>query len=77
MKKRIIIAEEKGLKVRNEKKPAKKLFPNSYLFKEWTVELSEADQRKAEDLFQKYGYNAFLSDQLPLDRELPDTRDQR
>ncbi len=39
--------------------------------------LSEADQRKAEDLFQKYGYNAFLSDQLPLDRELPDTRDQR
>uniref|UniRef100_A0A673NKN9 Probable polypeptide N-acetylgalactosaminyltransferase 8 n=1 Tax=Sinocyclocheilus rhinocerous TaxID=307959 RepID=A0A673NKN9_9TELE len=35
------------------------------------------DQRKAEDLFQKYGYNAFLSDQLPLDRELPDTRDHR
>uniref|UniRef100_A0A8C2HTG3 Polypeptide N-acetylgalactosaminyltransferase n=1 Tax=Cyprinus carpio TaxID=7962 RepID=A0A8C2HTG3_CYPCA len=58
-------------------KPAKKLFPNSYLFKEWTVELSEDDQRKAEELFQKYGYNAFLSDQLPLDRELPDTRDHR
>uniref|UniRef100_A0A8C2GCR2 Polypeptide N-acetylgalactosaminyltransferase n=1 Tax=Cyprinus carpio TaxID=7962 RepID=A0A8C2GCR2_CYPCA len=54
-----------------------KLFPNSYLFKEWTVELSEDDQRKAEELFQKYGYNAFLSDQLPLDRELPDTRDHR
>ncbi|XP_048010723.1 probable polypeptide N-acetylgalactosaminyltransferase 8 [Megalobrama amblycephala] len=69
--------EEKSLKVRNEKKPARKLFPNSYLFKKWTEELSEDDQRKAEDLFQKYGYNAFLSDQLPLDRELPDTRDHR
>lgn len=76
-----IFAEEKSLTVRNEKKPvkkpAKKLFPNSYLFKKWTVELSEDDQRKAEDLFQKYGYNAFLSDQMPLDRELPDTRDHR
>uniref|UniRef100_A0A672P8N5 Polypeptide N-acetylgalactosaminyltransferase 8 n=1 Tax=Sinocyclocheilus grahami TaxID=75366 RepID=A0A672P8N5_SINGR len=71
------IAEENSLKEKNEKKPAKKLFPNSYLFKQWTVELSEDDQRKAEDLFQKYGYNAFLSDQLPLDRELPDTRDHR
>lgn len=71
------IAEEKSLKVKHEKKPAKKLFPNSNLFKQWTVELSEDDQRKAEDLFQKYGYNAFLSDQLPLDRELPDTRDHR
>ncbi|CAM4563141.1 unnamed protein product [Leuciscus chuanchicus] len=73
--------EEKSLKVRNEKKPVKnptkKLFPNSELFKQWTVELSEDDQRKAEDLFQKYGYNAFLSDQMPLDRELPDTRDHR
>uniref|UniRef100_A0A8C1AQJ7 Polypeptide N-acetylgalactosaminyltransferase n=1 Tax=Cyprinus carpio carpio TaxID=630221 RepID=A0A8C1AQJ7_CYPCA len=68
--------EERNPKVRHEK-PAKKLFPNSNLFKEWTVELSEDDQRKAEDLFQKYGYNAFLSDQLPLDRELPDTRDHR
>ncbi|XP_016390865.1 probable polypeptide N-acetylgalactosaminyltransferase 8 [Sinocyclocheilus rhinocerous] len=73
----LIAVEEKSLKVRNGKKPAKKLFPNSYFFKQWTVELSEDDQRKAEDLFQKYGYNAFLSDQLPLDRELPDTRDHR
>ncbi|RXN37478.1 putative polypeptide N-acetylgalactosaminyltransferase 8 [Labeo rohita] len=73
----LIAVEEKSLKVKHEKKPAKKLFPNSHLFKQWTVELSEDDQRKAEDLFQKYGYNAFLSDQLPLDRELPDTRDHR
>ncbi|XDV24624.1 hypothetical protein PO909_028744 [Leuciscus waleckii] len=75
------VDEKKRLKGRNEKKPvkkpAKKLFPNSELFKKWTVELSEDDQRKAEDLFQKYGYNAFLSDQMPLDRELPDTRDHR
>uniref|UniRef100_A0A8C2BZG9 Polypeptide N-acetylgalactosaminyltransferase n=1 Tax=Cyprinus carpio TaxID=7962 RepID=A0A8C2BZG9_CYPCA len=70
------IHKTRNPKVRHEK-PAKKLFPNSNLFKEWTVELSEDDQRKAEDLFQKYGYNAFLSDQLPLDRELPDTRDHR
>ncbi|XP_058628388.1 probable polypeptide N-acetylgalactosaminyltransferase 8 [Onychostoma macrolepis] len=73
----LIAVEEKSLIEKNEKKPAKKLFPNSYLFKQWTVELSEDDQRKAEDLFQKYGYNAFLSDQLPLDRELPETRDHR
>ncbi|XP_026097339.1 probable polypeptide N-acetylgalactosaminyltransferase 8 [Carassius auratus] len=73
----LISVEEKSLKIKNETKPAKKLFPNSNLFKVWTVELSEDDQRKAEDLFQKYGYNAFLSDQLPLDRELPDTRDHR
>ncbi|XP_026066128.1 probable polypeptide N-acetylgalactosaminyltransferase 8 [Carassius auratus] len=77
----LIALEDKNLKSRNEKKPEKKspknLFPNSNLFKQWTVELSEDDQRKAEDLFQKYGYNAFLSDQLPLDRELPDTRDHR
>ncbi|KAI7792146.1 putative polypeptide N-acetylgalactosaminyltransferase 8, partial [Triplophysa rosa] len=68
---------EKNPKVKTEKQPAKKLFPNSPLFQRWTVELSEEDQRKAEDLFQKYGYNAFLSDQIPLDRELPETRDHR
>ncbi|XP_021331085.2 probable polypeptide N-acetylgalactosaminyltransferase 8 isoform X1 [Danio rerio] len=73
----LIAVEESRLKVKSEKKPAKKLFPDSDLFKRWSVELSEYEQRKAEDLFQKYGYNAFLSDRLPLDRELPDTRDHR
>ncbi|XP_056312079.1 probable polypeptide N-acetylgalactosaminyltransferase 8 isoform X5 [Danio aesculapii] len=73
----LIAVEESRLKVKSEKKPAKKLFLDSDLFKRWSVELSEDEQRKAEDLFQKYGYNAFLSDQLPLDRELPDTRDHR
>ncbi|XP_057180853.1 probable polypeptide N-acetylgalactosaminyltransferase 8 isoform X2 [Triplophysa rosa] len=69
--------EERNRNVKTEKQPVKKLFPNSRLFQRWTVELSEEDQRKAEDLFQKYGYNAFLSDQIPLDRELPETRDHR
>lgn len=70
-------AGEENPKVKTEKQPAKKLFPNSPLFQKWTVELSEEDQRNAEDLFQKYGYNVFLSDQIPLDRELPETRDHR
>lgn len=55
----------------------KKLFPNSVLFKTWGENLSENEQKEAEALFQKYGYNAFLSDRLPLDRPLPDTRDPR
>ncbi|XP_051516379.1 probable polypeptide N-acetylgalactosaminyltransferase 8 [Myxocyprinus asiaticus] len=63
--------------VRKDKTPAQRMFPNSQLFKKWTVELSEEDLRKAEDLFQKYGYNTFLSDQIPLDRKLPETRHYR
>ncbi|KAA0720740.1 putative polypeptide N-acetylgalactosaminyltransferase 8 [Triplophysa tibetana] len=69
--------EETNRNVKTEKQPVKKVFPNSRLFQQWTVELSEEDQRKAEDLYQKYGYNAFLSDQIPLDRDLPETRDHR
>lgn len=63
-------------KAPKETKP-KKLFPNSVLFKTWGENLSENEQKEAEALFQKYGYNAFLSDRLPLDRPLPDTRDPR
>lgn len=63
-------------KAPKEKKP-NKLFPNSVLFKTWGENLSEDEQKEAEALFQKYGYNAFLSDRLPLDRPLPDTRDPR
>lgn len=58
-------------------KEKKKLFPNSALFKEWGENLSEEEQREAEVLFQKYGYNVFLSDRLPLDRPLADTREPR
>ncbi|OWK03606.1 hypothetical protein Celaphus_00013892, partial [Cervus elaphus hippelaphus] len=55
--------------------PHKVLFPDSELFRKWGRDLSEAQQKEAEDLFQKFGYNVYLSDQLPLDRTLPDTRD--
>ncbi|XP_061275073.1 probable polypeptide N-acetylgalactosaminyltransferase 8, partial [Bos javanicus] len=58
-------------------KPHKVLFPDSELFKKWGRDLSEAQQKEAEDLFQKFGYNVYLSDRLPLDRTLPDTRDSR
>ncbi|KAM7414147.1 hypothetical protein PAMA_019121 [Pampus argenteus] len=56
-------------------KKSQKVFPNSALFKEWGENLSEEDQKVAQDLFEKYGYNVFLSDRLPLDRALSDTRD--
>ncbi|KAM3870085.1 putative polypeptide N-acetylgalactosaminyltransferase 8 [Diretmus argenteus] len=55
----------------------KKLFPDSNLFAHWGENLSDDDQKEAQALFQQYGYNVFLSDRLPLDRVLPDTRDPR
>nr|XP_019574171.1 PREDICTED: probable polypeptide N-acetylgalactosaminyltransferase 8 [Rhinolophus sinicus] len=58
-------------------KPREKLFPDSPLFKQWGEDLPEAEQQKAQDLFQKFGYNVYLSNQLPLDRPIPDTRDSR
>lgn len=63
---------ENKLEVKEEK--SNKLFPKSALFKQWGDGLSEDDQREAQALFEKYGYNVFLSDRLPLDRPLPDTR---
>uniref|UniRef100_A0A4W5MA67 Polypeptide N-acetylgalactosaminyltransferase n=1 Tax=Hucho hucho TaxID=62062 RepID=A0A4W5MA67_9TELE len=67
----------KAPKVKKERKVVKKVYPNSALFTSWGDELSEEEQKEAEGLFQMYGYNAFLSDRLPLNRELPDTRDPK
>nr|XP_055048779.1 probable polypeptide N-acetylgalactosaminyltransferase 8 [Misgurnus anguillicaudatus] len=55
----------------------KKLYPQSQLFSSWGNELSEEEQIQAEKLFQDYGYNVFLSNRLPLNRTIPDTRDHR
>lgn len=58
-------------------KPKEKLFPDSPLFKQLGEDLSEAQQKKAQDLFQKLGYNCYLGNQLPLSRVIPDTWDAR
>ncbi|KAL0962876.1 hypothetical protein UPYG_G00346640, partial [Umbra pygmaea] len=71
---RISLEEGEVVKVSMIKKKRKKLYPNSALFSRWGDELSLEEQVEAEELFQKYGYNVFLSDRLPLNREIPDTR---
>ncbi|KAK1804537.1 hypothetical protein P4O66_020545 [Electrophorus voltai] len=53
------------------------LFPESALFKNWGKNLTHDEQRDAQAAFEQYGYNVYLSDRLPIDRLLPDTRDQR
>ncbi|XP_039891554.1 probable polypeptide N-acetylgalactosaminyltransferase 8 [Simochromis diagramma] len=70
-------AAERKEEVKDKRKMVRKLYPNSDLFKEWGDDLSEEEQKEAEQLFQRYGYNAFLSDRLPLNREIPDTRPPR
>ncbi|XP_021326338.1 probable polypeptide N-acetylgalactosaminyltransferase 8 [Danio rerio] len=60
-----------------KKTEVKKLYPNSPLFSSWGAELTEEEQMEAEKLFQEFGYNVFLSNRLPLNRTIPDTRDPR
>jgi len=55
----------------------KKLYPQSPLFRSWGAELTEEEQMEAERQFQDYGYNVFLSNRLPVNRTIPDTRDHR
>ncbi|XP_039606111.1 polypeptide N-acetylgalactosaminyltransferase 18 [Polypterus senegalus] len=49
-------------------------FSDSSLFKHWGQDLSPENRRIALKKFQYYGYNAFLSDRLPLGRTIPDFR---
>uniref|UniRef100_A0A8C5BG23 Polypeptide N-acetylgalactosaminyltransferase n=1 Tax=Gadus morhua TaxID=8049 RepID=A0A8C5BG23_GADMO len=70
--------EEKPGKIEQPGNKGNKLFPKSPLFQNWGGEnLSEDEQKEAQAFFEKYGYNVFLSDRLPLNRPLPDTRDPR
>ncbi|XP_009575363.1 PREDICTED: probable polypeptide N-acetylgalactosaminyltransferase 8, partial [Fulmarus glacialis] len=50
------------------------LYPDSILFKRWGADLREEEQTIAQNLFLSYGYNVYLSDRLPLDRPIRDTR---
>ncbi|KAF1661079.1 putative polypeptide N-acetylgalactosaminyltransferase 8, partial [Aptenodytes patagonicus] len=50
------------------------LYPDSVLFKRWGADLREEEQTVAQNLFLSYGYNVYLSDHLPLDRPIRDTR---
>lgn len=69
--------EKDPVEATKKKLVVKRLYPNSALFRKWGGELSEEEQKEAERLFQQYGYNVFLSDRLPLNREIPDTRPTR
>nr|XP_011743828.1 probable polypeptide N-acetylgalactosaminyltransferase 8 isoform X2 [Macaca nemestrina] len=73
----VLKAVEAEVNETKKHKTQMKLFPHSQLFRQWGEDLSEAQQKKAQDLFRKFGYNAYLSNQLPLNRTIPDTRDYR
>ncbi|XP_076424127.1 putative polypeptide N-acetylgalactosaminyltransferase 8 isoform X2 [Peromyscus maniculatus bairdii] len=53
-----------------------RLAPKKF-FLQWGKGPSRARQKEAHYLFLKFGYNAFLSNQLPFNRSIPDTRHAR
>ncbi|KAK5848943.1 hypothetical protein PBY51_008623 [Eleginops maclovinus] len=71
------LVNQNNEEVKKERSVVRKLYLNSYLFTKWGDDLSEEEQKEAERLFVRYGYNSFLSDRLPLNREIPDTRPAR
>uniref|UniRef100_A0A673ICG4 Polypeptide N-acetylgalactosaminyltransferase n=1 Tax=Sinocyclocheilus rhinocerous TaxID=307959 RepID=A0A673ICG4_9TELE len=74
---RLKIIENQVYKIGEFKTEVKKLYPKSPLFSSWGAELTEEEQMEAERQFQEFGYNVFLSNRLPLNRTVPDTRDIR
>uniref|UniRef100_UPI00398E7275 polypeptide N-acetylgalactosaminyltransferase 18 n=1 Tax=Pristiophorus japonicus TaxID=55135 RepID=UPI00398E7275 len=59
---------------KKEEQEAAEAIPNSVLFANWGHDLSPEKQRIALEKFQYYGYNSYLSDQLSMDRTIPDLR---
>ncbi|TKS70181.1 Polypeptide N-acetylgalactosaminyltransferase 18 [Collichthys lucidus] len=59
---------------RGEDGQADTSFSDSSLFAHWGQELSPENRRVALKMFQYYGYNAYLSERLSLDRLIPDLR---
>uniref|UniRef100_S4RIL6 Polypeptide N-acetylgalactosaminyltransferase n=1 Tax=Petromyzon marinus TaxID=7757 RepID=S4RIL6_PETMA len=49
---------------------------DTVIFSEWGKELTLREKRKVCAGFLDYGYNIYLSDHLPLDRDIPDYRPQ-
>ncbi|XP_074125696.1 LOW QUALITY PROTEIN: putative polypeptide N-acetylgalactosaminyltransferase 8 [Sminthopsis crassicaudata] len=64
-------------KTKAQFKSFSELYPDSELFHNWGEGLSESQQTKAQSLFMKFGYNVYLSDQLPLNRSFKDGRNPR
>ncbi|XP_007886024.1 polypeptide N-acetylgalactosaminyltransferase 18 [Callorhinchus milii] len=57
-----------------EESVAREGVTDSSLFSHWGQDLSPEQRNIALRKFQYYGYNSYLSDQLPMDRPIPDLR---